>query len=90
MIPKPHAETLFALGDQVQADLWRLVAKVRNQLQSKLNPDGFNVGLNEGPAAGQIVEHAHVHVIPRYDGDVADPRGGIRRVVPEQAAYWDK
>ena len=90
VVPKAHAETLFTLSAEIQADIWRLVAKVRNQLQSGFNPHGFNVGLNEGRAAGQTVRHAHVHLIPRFDGDVADPRGGIRGVVPEQAAYWDK
>ena len=90
VVPKAHAGTLFALSAQIQADIWCLVAKVRNQLQSRLNPDGFNVGLNDGQSAGQTVQHAHVHLIPRYDGDVVDPRGGVRRVVPEQAAYWDK
>ena len=89
VIPKAHVETLFAQSAEIQADIWRLVAKVRDELQSGRNPDGFNVGLNEGRAAGQTVRHAHVHLTPRFDGDVADPRGGIRRVVPE-AAYWDK
>ncbi|MYG18250.1 MAG: HIT domain-containing protein, partial [Gemmatimonadales bacterium] len=50
---------------------------------------GFNVGINEGRAGGQTVGHAHIHVIPRFKGDVADPRGGIRWVLPEHAAYWD-
>ena len=90
VIPKAHAGTLFALSAEIQADIWRLVAKVREDLRSQLNPDGFNVGLNDGQAAGQTVQHTHVHLIPRYDGDVADPRGGIRRVVPEQATYWDQ
>ena len=90
VVPKAHAETLFAQSAEIQADIWRLVAKVRDELQSGFNPDGFNVGLNEGRAAGQTVQHAHVHLIPRFDGDVADPRGGIRWIVPENAAYWDK
>ena len=55
---------------------------------SELQPDGFNVGVNDGPAAGQTVMHAHVHVIPRRKGDVADPRGGVRWVMPGKAAYW--
>ena len=90
VIPKAHAGSLFAQSAVVQADIWCLVARVRDELRSQFNPDGFNVGLNEGRAAGQTVQHTHVHLIPRYDGDVADPRGGIRRVVPEQATYWDK
>ena len=89
VIPKAHSESLFAQSAEVQADIWCLVAKVRDDLQSELDPDGFNVGLNDGEAAGQTVRHAHVHLIPRFDGDVANPRGGIRWVVPERAAYWD-
>ena len=90
IIPKAHTETLFVQNSKIQADIWRLVARVRGELQSEFNPDGFNIGLNEGTAAGQTVDHAHVHVIPRFEGDVADPRGGIRWVVPERAAYWDE
>ena len=90
VILKDHAETLFAQSPEVQADVWRLVARVKDDLQSRFNPDGFNVGLNEGRAAGQTVEHAHVHVIPRFAGDVPDPRGGVRWVVSERAAYWGR
>lgn len=90
VVPKAHVQSLFDLGTEAQAGLWDLVAKVRDQLQSHLSPDGFNIGLNDGRAAGQTVEHAHVHVIPRFDGDAADPRGGIRWVLPECAAYWDQ
>ena len=90
LIPKVHAETLFSQKADIQADIWRLLARVRVKLQSRFNPDGFNVGLNEGQAAGQTVEHAHIHIIPRYNGDVADPRGGIRWVLPDRAAYWDQ
>lgn len=53
-------------------------------------PDGYNIGINSGEAAGQTVPHLHVHVIPRYKGDSADPRGGVRLVLPDKAAYWDK
>ena len=90
VVPRAHAESLFAQSAEIQADVWRLVAKVRDKLQSEFKPDGFNVGLNDGQAAGQTVTHAHVHLIPRFDGDVTDPRGGIRWVVPERAAYWDQ
>jgi diadenosine tetraphosphate (Ap4A) HIT family hydrolase len=90
VIPRAHSETLFDQGADTQADLWRLVAKVRDELQSEFSPDGFNIGLNEGQVAGQTMEHAHVHLIPRFPGDVADPRGGIRWVLPERAAYWDE
>jgi len=90
VIPKAHAKTLFAHGAAIQADVWSLVARVRDELRSELKPDAFNIGLNDGKVAGQTVEHAHVHVIPRVHGDVPDPRGGIRWVLPEHAAYWDQ
>lgn len=90
VIPRAHTETLFDQGTETQADIWRLVARVRDKLQSEFNPDGFNIGLNEGCVAGQTVEHAHVHLIPRFAGDVADPRGGLRWVLPGRAAYWDE
>jgi len=51
-------------------------------------PDAFNFGLNDGPAAGQTMPQLHFHVIPRYAGDVSDPRGGIRQVIPSKAIYW--
>jgi diadenosine tetraphosphate (Ap4A) HIT family hydrolase len=68
--------------------LWSQVAVVRQLLIEQYNPDGFNVGVNEGLAAGQTVPHAHIHVIPRRHGDVADPRGGVRWVIPAKAQYW--
>ena len=61
---------------------------MREILAARFHPDGFNIGLNDGPAAGQTIAHAHIHVIPRYRGDVADPRGGIRWVLPDKAKYW--
>jgi diadenosine tetraphosphate (Ap4A) HIT family hydrolase len=88
VVPRRHVASLFDLPEQEQAALWRLVALVRGKLMDELRPDGFNVGANDGPAAGQTVTHAHVHVIPRRTGDVADPRGGIRWVVPAKAVYW--
>lgn len=90
VLPKAHVKSLFDLDAEAQADIWHLVARVRDELQSRLNPDGFNIGVNDGRAAGQTVEHAHVHVIPRFRDDVPDPRGGIRWILPECAAYWDR
>ena len=88
VVPKQHVTSLFDLPAEVQQSVWALVAEVRNRLADKLSPDAFNVGINDGEAAGQTVPHAHVHVIPRYDGDVPDPRGGIRWTIPEKAVYW--
>jgi diadenosine tetraphosphate (Ap4A) HIT family hydrolase len=62
---------------------------VRERLIEPFGPDGFNIGINDGAAAGQTVGHAHIHVIPRRRGDVVDPRGGIRWVIPANAPYWE-
>src|SRR5262245_41834096 len=88
VVPRRHVASLFDLPEEEQAALWSLVALVRAKLMEELRPDGFNVGVNDGPAAGQTVMHAHVHVIPRRKGDVPDPRGGVRCVIPKRAAYW--
>ncbi|ORV46715.1 DUF3427 domain-containing protein [Mycobacterium conspicuum] len=70
-----------------RADIFELVDSVRAKINELHSPDGFNVGFNAGHAAGQTVDHLHVHVIPRYLGDVADPRGGIRGVIPARGNY---
>lgn len=90
VLPKAHGASLFAHPPRVQAQIWALVSDVRAALETELAPHGFNVGVNDGSAAGQTVAHAHVHVIPRFEGDVADPRGGVRWVIPERAAYWTR
>ena len=88
VVPRQHVESLFDLPPADQVALWQLVTEARQQLVSELAPDGFNIGVNDGRAAGQTVAHAHIHIIPRRAGDAADPRGGIRWVLPDQARYW--
>ncbi|MHB1035024.1 MAG: HIT family protein [Pirellulales bacterium] len=88
VVPRRHLTSLFDLPAEDQSALWRLVAEVRAKLQAEFHPEAFNIGINDGQAAGQTVAHAHIHVIPRYSGDVADPRGGIRWAVPNKARYW--
>jgi diadenosine tetraphosphate (Ap4A) HIT family hydrolase len=88
VIPRRHVADLFTLTTAEQADIWGLVAKVRERILQEHHPDAFNIGVNVGAAAGQTVDHAHVHVIPRHRGDVPDPRGGVRWVVPSRAPYW--
>ena len=88
VVPKQHTPSLFDLPFDTQAVLWQLVSEARRRINEELRPDGFNVGVNDGEAAGQTVMHAHIHVIPRWKDDVADPRGGIRWVIPEKARYW--
>lgn len=88
VVPRSHVPDLFDLEADEIAAVWRLVGLMRDELARDRCPDGFNVGVNAGAAAGQTVWHAHVHVIPRYVGDAEDPRGGIRRVIPKRARYW--
>ncbi|MEJ2218504.1 MAG: HIT domain-containing protein [Gemmatimonadota bacterium] len=88
VIPVRHVASVFNLSAEEQAEIWRLAIQMRTDLTEHHQPDGFNIGVNDGTAAGQTVLHAHVHVIPRYQGDVPDPRGGIRWVLAGQAPYW--
>ena len=88
VIPKRHAISLYELTEEEQAAMWKLVALARAELIDEFEPDGFNIGINDGLAAGQTVMHAHIHVIPRRTGDVANPRGGIRWIIPNKAQYW--
>jgi len=90
VVPRRHVASLFDLTDDEQGGLWKLVALVRAKLLADLRADGFNVGVNDGTAAGQTVMHAHVHVIPRRQVDVADPRDGVRWVMPTKASYWNR
>lgn len=90
VVPRRHVSSLFDLPEEEQQRIWHQVAVVHRLLREAFNAGGFNVGLNDGQVAGQTVGHAHVHVIPRYSGDVIDPRGGVRWVIPSKATYWLK
>ena len=68
--------------------LFSLLDSAKFALTTEFNPASYNIGINDGPAAGQTVPHLHVHLIPRYVGDDPDPRGGVRRIFPDKAAYW--
>ena len=70
--------------------MWQMVGIVKGILDEKHRPHAYNVGINIGDAAGQTIGHAHVHVVPRYAGDVADPRGGVRWIIPSKARYWSR
>ena len=87
IIPKRHTANYFDLTNEEQADCFALLNRVKGIVQEKYNPAGFNVGININEAAGQTVPHVHIHLIPRYDGDVEVPRGGVRGVIPEKRNY---
>jgi len=90
IIPKRHVASFFELTAEEQTAMLALLAEMRQLLLTERNPDGFNIGINDGAAAGQTIMHLHIHLIPRYAGDQPDPRGGVRWIFPDKAAYWDK
>ena len=77
----------FTRDEQAELGVLSALAVAREAVSSKYQPDGFNIGVNIGEAAGQTVPHLHVHLIPRYKNDVSDPRGGVRHVIPSRANY---
>jgi diadenosine tetraphosphate (Ap4A) HIT family hydrolase len=87
VIPKRHVASLFDTTPEELADLWELVGMAKEFLDAEYRPDGYNIGVNVGRAAGQSVIHLHVHVIPRYAGDMDEPKGGVRGVIPERQRY---
>lgn len=88
LVTRRHVATWFDASPEEHAAVMRGVEVARAEIEKHRKPDGYNVGFNAGQAAGQTVFHLHVHVIPRFRGDVDDPRGGIRWVIPAKAAYW--
>lgn len=87
VVPKRMVSSYFDLTLKEQTACWIVANKVKTILQEKFNPDGFNLGFNINEAAGQTVAHCHLHIIPRYKGDVENPRGGIRGVIPDKKEY---
>ncbi len=88
IIPRRHCADYFDLSAPEQAACWDMVSAVREILQNTVAPDGFNIGINIGQAAGQTIFHVHIHLIPRFSGDMADPEGGVRGVIPERRRYF--
>jgi diadenosine tetraphosphate (Ap4A) HIT family hydrolase len=90
VVPKRHFPDLFEADPEEVAQIWQALRQAAQELIAERKPDGFNVGVNVGRAAGQTVMHLHVHLIPRYTGDQTDPRGGVRRIFPDLADYWSR
>ena len=88
IIPRRHIASLFEATTKEQLELLHVLSAVRTGIMQDFHPDGFNIGINDGGAAGQTVMHLHIHLIPRYKGDQPDPRGGVRWIFPDKAAYW--
>ncbi|MCG8519614.1 MAG: HIT domain-containing protein [Pseudomonadales bacterium] len=88
IVPNRHAADWFDLTVAEQRAIMELIELGKQWLEERYQPDGYNIGMNCGAAAGQTVMHMHCHLIPRYAGDQRDPRGGVRWVIPEKADYW--
>ena len=88
IIPKRHVGSFFETTAEERAALLALLDKAKALIDAECMPSSYNIGINDGPAAGQTVPHLHIHLIPRYESDDVDPRGGVRWVIPDKADYW--
>ncbi|MEM5295435.1 HIT family protein [Burkholderia sp. JPY481] len=90
IISSRHVGSLFELSTPEREQLFSLIDRAKGVLDEQYRPDAYNIGINDGVAAGQTVPHLHIHLIPRYKGDLPDPRGGVRWIIPKKADYWSK
>ena len=90
IIPKRHVPSFFDLEVVEKTAVLQALDEAKQILDREFSPAGYNIGINDGRWAGQTILHLHVHLIPRYEGDVADPRGGVRWIFPDKARYWEK
>ena len=87
IIPKRHVADYFCLTEDEVMAIQTIMRELKLKLDAEFSPDGYNVGINVNEAAGQTVFHVHVHLIPRYKGDVENPKGGVRGVIPDRQKY---
>lgn len=87
LVPRRHVPTWFEATGAEQVALVRAITDAKAAIEQHHQPDGYNIGINCGAAAGQTVFHLHVHLIPRFRDDVHDPRGGVRHVIADKANY---
>lgn len=87
VIPKRHVKDWWETTLEEKIAIFNLLDEAKKMLDERYNPDGYNIGMNLGEKAGQSVMHLHVHLIPRYEGDVENPRGGVRGIIPGKQKY---
>lgn len=87
IVPKRHVDQYFHLSKEERNAIDELLFDGKSYLDKNYQPDGYNIGVNNGEEAGQTIFHVHVHLIPRYVGDMDEPRGGVRGVIPEKRMY---
>lgn len=87
IVPKRHIVSFFDLSKEELIEMFDLLKQTKQFIEEKYHPDGYNIGINDGEAAGRTIHHLHIHIIPRYLGDVSNPRGGVRHIIPEKGDY---
>lgn len=87
IVPKRHVADYFDLSPVEEIEMWQLVRQMKTHLEQEYHPSGYNIGINCGKDAGQTIFHLHIHLIPRYPGDMPNPEGGVRGVIPEKQKY---
>lgn len=90
VVSKKHTRSFFGLDKGQASELYSLICDTKEIIVKRFKPKGFNIGVNEGEAAGQTISHLHIHLIPRYRGDCINPVGGIRNIFPDKANYLKK
>ena len=88
IIPKRHIDSLFKMTSEEYNALQSILKQAKKILECEFCPDAYNIGVNDGELAGQTINHLHIHLTPRYKGDVDDPKGGVRWIFPAKADYW--
>jgi diadenosine tetraphosphate (Ap4A) HIT family hydrolase len=89
IMPKRHVTSFFELDQSEINDMFALAKEIKTIIDHDHHPDGYNLGINDGICSGQTVMHVHLHLIPRHQGDVPDPTGGVRGVIPAKKTYGD-
>lgn len=87
IVPRRHFADYFEATPEERVAIAELIDECKAYLDEVYKPDGYNIGVNCGTAAGQTIMHLHVHLIPRYEGDIDNPTGGVRGVIPERRIY---
>ncbi len=87
IIPKKHILSFFDLEKVELESIFEMMKDVKDLISEKYHPDSYNIGINDGEEAGRTIHHLHIHIIPRYKGDVENPRGGVRHIIPGKGDY---
>lgn len=90
IITRDHVATIFDLEQNELIEFQKILLEAKSALDEKFHPDGYNIGINQGTVAGQSIPHLHIHLIPRYQGDVENPRGGVRNIIPDKGDYSEE